>query len=166
MPEGEVPFRSTIRHDVTYSPASTICVVGRRILVSGGILHNKKCNILKVGFDLIDYAAAIQVIEHWKQKGGHHYVVMVNPHSVIQCGRDEDMQKAIKQADMTLPDGIGVILAARLLGYSHKGRVTGPTLMLKVCDWGRKYGYRHYFLGGDETIAQRLPDNLAKRYPG
>lgn len=50
------------------------------------------------------------------------------------------MRKAIEMAGMTLPDGMGIILAAVLLGYPHNGRVTGPTLMLKACDWGRKYG--------------------------
>jgi N-acetylglucosaminyldiphosphoundecaprenol N-acetyl-beta-D-mannosaminyltransferase len=68
-------------------------------------------------------------------------------------------------AGMTLPDGIGIIIAAKLLGYSHNGRVTGPLLMLKLCDWGREYGYRHFFYGGAEGVAEKLAENLKKEYP-
>jgi len=134
--------------------------------MSHAVVHKNKCDIVGVRFDLISYAAAIQIIEHWRKGNGRHYVSLVNPHTVIQCGRDEEMENAIKRADMILPDGIGIILAAKLLGYGHEGRVAGPTLMLKICDCGREHGYRHYFLGGGQGIAQRLAENLAENYPG
>lgn len=67
---------------------------------------------------------------------------------------------------MVMPDGVGIILAARLLGYPHNGRVTGPELMLKLCDWGRKEGYRHYFYGGDEGVGEKLAEKLCRDYPG
>lgn len=67
---------------------------------------------------------------------------------------------------MTLPDSVGVILAANLLGYKNYGRVTGPTLMLRLCDWGRKYGYRHYFYGGAEGVADKLSEKLSQVFPG
>lgn len=90
----------------------------------------------------------------------------MNPHSVMQCHRDKEMFEAIERADMTLADGIGIILAANLLGYGHEGRVTGPALMLKMCDWGRKYGYRHYFYGGENGVSEKLVQALARKYPG
>jgi len=82
------------------------------------------------------------------------------------CQRDLEMQKATQAADMVMPDGVGIILAARLLGYPHNGRVTGPELMLKLCDWGREHGYRHYFYGGAEGIAETLKEKLCREYPG
>jgi len=59
-----------------------------------------------------------------------------------------------------------LILAARLLGLKSRGRVTGPTLMLKLCDWGRERGYRHYFYGGKEGVAETLARRLSERFPG
>ena len=67
---------------------------------------------------------------------------------------------------MTLPDGVGIILAASLLGYKNYGRVTGPTLMLRLCDWGRGCGYKHYFYGGAEGVAEKLRDRLSQMFPG
>jgi len=129
-------------------------------------LQAKRCDILGIRFDLTNYSVVMEMIRHWQVNGEFHYITLTNPYCVTLCHRDAKMHKAIKMAGMTLPDGMGIVLAAQLLGYPHNGRVTGPTLMLKVCDWGRKYGYRHYFYGGVEGIADRLSERLSKIHPG
>jgi N-acetylglucosaminyldiphosphoundecaprenol N-acetyl-beta-D-mannosaminyltransferase len=98
--------------------------------------------------------------------GQRHYVTIANPHSVCLCGRDDEMASATTAAGMTLPDGAGVILGANILGQKHKGRVTGPTLMLKLCDWGRKDSLRHYFYGGGEGVTQELAISMEAKFPG
>ncbi len=129
-------------------------------------MQTRRCDVFKVKCDLIAYDAAIETIERWRQNGKRRYVAMVNPYSVVQCHRDKELCEAVDRADMNLPDGVGIILAASLLGYRHKGRVTGPTLMLKVCDQGRQYGYRHYFYGGGNGMIEKLARELARKYPG
>ena len=129
-------------------------------------LQARTCDILGIRFDLTTYNAVMETIERWRINGKSHYVTLTNPYCVTLCHRDTKMLKAIEMAGMTLPDGTGIVLAAKLLGYPHNGRVTGPTLMLKLCDWGRKYGYRHYFYGGAEGVNDRLAERLSNMYPG
>jgi len=128
--------------------------------------QTNRYDILEIKFDLITYQDMIETIEYWRANGMSHYVTFTNPCSVSQCHLDPQMCKATQIAGMTLPDGIGIILAAKLLGYPHYGRVTGPVTMLKLCDWGRKYGYRHYFYGGGKGIAEKLAEQLSIQYPG
>jgi N-acetylglucosaminyldiphosphoundecaprenol N-acetyl-beta-D-mannosaminyltransferase len=130
------------------------------------MFQTKRHDILKVKFDLIAYEIVMKTIERWREDGHRHYVAMTNPHSVLLCHRDELMLRATLEAGMVLPDGIGVLLAARLLGYRHNGRATGPSLMLKLCDWGRENNYRHFFYGGAEGVAAKLTTNLSNKYPG
>jgi len=134
--------------------------------LKGEVLQSRKYDILNVKFDLISYHVVMDTIRRWKQLGERHYISITNPHSVMLCQRDLKMQKAIQTADLVTPDGIGILLAAYLLGYPHNGRVTGPELMLKLCDWGRKYGYRHFFYGGAEGVAEKLKERLCRKYPG
>lgn len=129
------------------------------------IIQPGKCDVLGISFDMTSYDAAIDMIECWRASGECHYVAITNPHSVMLCYRDMEMRRATEMAGMTLPDGVGILFAARLLGYPHNGRVTGPMLMLKLCDWGRKYGYRHFFYGGAKGVAEKLAENLKKKYP-
>ncbi|HUT59460.1 MAG TPA: WecB/TagA/CpsF family glycosyltransferase [Phycisphaerae bacterium] len=123
-------------------------------------------DILGVAFDLIGCDAAMRTIDGWRRAGRREYVVVANPHSVLLCRRDPQMNDAVAQAGLTLPDGVGIVLAAGLLGYPHNGRVTGPELMLRLCDWGRGHGYRHFFYGGTAGVADRLAGRLSRMYPG
>lgn len=122
--------------------------------------------ILGVRFDLADYAAVLETLYGWRETGKRSYVTITNPHSVLMCRRDEEMRRATDGAGLTLPDGVGIIWAAAILGYPHHGRVTGPTLMLRLCDEGRRLGLRHYFYGGTEGVADQLAERLSERFPG
>jgi len=115
-------------------------------------------------FALKDQVAAI--VQRWKRAGRRHYISITNPHSVMLCHRDSEMRLATQRAALTLPDGVGVIIAARLLGYGRRHRATGPATMLAVCDQGRTLGFRHYFYGGGEGVAEQLAHRLCRDFPG
>jgi N-acetylglucosaminyldiphosphoundecaprenol N-acetyl-beta-D-mannosaminyltransferase len=130
------------------------------------LIVGSKSEILNIEFDLVNYGTVLETVEKWRHDRQRHYVVLTNPHSVMMCLRDAAMRDATGAASLILPDGIGVVVAARILGYSHNGRVTGPNLMLKLCDRGRKDDCRHFFYGGAEGVADRLAGKLSSLYPG
>jgi N-acetylglucosaminyldiphosphoundecaprenol N-acetyl-beta-D-mannosaminyltransferase len=119
-----------------------------------------------VRFDFPEIVAVAALIDRWRHGRRHGYITLVNPHSVMMCRRDGQLDAAIARADLVLPDGIGIVLACRLLGYGQKRRVTGPSLMLHLCDAGRSFGFRHYFYGGMPGVAGRLAERLTRRFPG
>jgi N-acetylglucosaminyldiphosphoundecaprenol N-acetyl-beta-D-mannosaminyltransferase len=125
----------------------------------------EKYRVLSVCFDLIDYECAFARIKEWRSAGLRKFVTITNPHSVMLCGRCREMAVATAGAGLTLPDGVGIILAANILGYPNHGRVAGPTLMLKLCEWGCQAGLRHYFYGGGEGIADKLAIAMKAKYP-
>lgn len=126
----------------------------------------RKYKVLNVQFDLVDYRAVMEHIDRWRRSGERHYLTLSPPHSVLMCDSDDELSKATDRANMTLPDGVGIILAANLLKYPHRGRVTGPVLMLKLCEWGRAKDYSHFFYGGLPGVADMLAKRLAKKFPG
>ena len=123
-------------------------------------------SILGVGFDLVDYALVLKTIVQWKESGLSRYICLTPPHSVMLCRRDSAMRAATAGAALRLPDGIGIIVMANLLGLAHHGRVSGPTLLLRICDEGRRYGLRHFFYGGRDGCAEEMARRISKRYPG
>lgn len=123
-------------------------------------------SILGVRFSLPSYSDVLEGILEWREQDDRRYITMTPPYSVLMCHRDSVLRRSTDGAALTLPDGVGIILAARLLGYPHHGRVTGPTLMLKLCDRGREYGMRHFFYGGASGVAEILAERLTARFPG
>ena len=126
----------------------------------------KRRKILGINFDFLDYDSALEMIEQWRRGGKRTYITLTNPHSVLLCHRDPNMQKATNGAGLTLPDGVGIIWAVKILGYNNNGLITGPDFMLKLGDRGRKRRYKHYFYGGAKGIAEKLAANLSGKYPG
>jgi N-acetylglucosaminyldiphosphoundecaprenol N-acetyl-beta-D-mannosaminyltransferase len=102
----------------------------------------------------------------WRRIRHRGYVSLVNPHSVMMCARDSSVRSALLGSDLSLSDGVGITIGARLLGYGRSGRVAGPSLMLDICDRGRKHHLRHFFYGGGEGVARTLAARLAARFPG
>jgi N-acetylglucosaminyldiphosphoundecaprenol N-acetyl-beta-D-mannosaminyltransferase len=129
-------------------------------------LTASRFEIQGISFDLVDYETVIATVEEWRNRGHRSYLAISNPHSVMVCHRDPAMRNATLGAGMVLPDGVGITLAARILGYPHRGRVTGPALMLRLCDWGRQKDYRHFFYGGAPGVADDLAVRLTDRFPG
>lgn len=122
--------------------------------------------VLGVRFDFTDYDMVIERLRQWRVRGERRYITIANPHCVMTCRRDAEMARATAASALTLPDGVGVIWAARLLGFPNHGRVTGPTFMLRCCDQGRSYALRHYFYGGREGVANTLAARLSEKFPG
>jgi N-acetylglucosaminyldiphosphoundecaprenol N-acetyl-beta-D-mannosaminyltransferase len=124
-----------------------------------------KIEIVDIEFDFLLQDEVIHVIDTWHRAGRRDYVVLTNPHSAMMCRRDGQMREATTTAGLTLPDGVGVVLGAKLLGHGRRHRVTGPALMLALCDQGQARGYRHFFYGGAEGVAQKLVSRLTEQFP-
>ena len=110
-------------------------------------------DVLGVMFDLVDYREVLASVDRWRRAGASEMIMIHNPNAVMTCRHDREMAEVTGKSALVLPDGVGVVLAARILGYAHKGRVSGPTLLLKLCDWGRAWGAGTIFTA--ETKAWR-----------
>lgn len=122
-----------------------------------------KREILGLSFDSLSLEeAAARALELMGEKKGA-YVCTPNPEIVMRCRREPALCRAVKGADMVLPDGVGVVWAARRLRMPLKERVTGVDLCQALL--GAMEG-RLFLLGGREGVAERAAENIQKQYPG
>lgn len=78
----------------------------------------KIINILGVNVDAVTLPAALDHITALAQDGQSHAIVTPNPEFVMQAQVDPSFRDAINQADLALPDGIGILWAAKYLSLS------------------------------------------------
>lgn len=71
----------------------------------------------------------------------------------------------LRQADLCVPDGVGVVLAARLQGVRLRERVTGSDGIYRLCEAAAARGWQVYFLGAAPGIAERTAAVLQQCYP-
>lgn len=103
----------------------------------------------------------------WIDKGGAPRVVAcANPHSLVVAGRDPLFSQALRRADLLLPDGVGVIVAARLLGLPLVERVVGYDFFLNLTRRAaERGGARYFFLGATDATLELMVQRLRREFP-
>lgn len=94
------------------------------------------------------------------------YFACANPHS-IECARKDPLfETALKEADLLVPDGIGVVWASRLAGIPIKERVTGADIFLGLSTiLNQSENHSYFFLGSSEATLRRIADRMKEDYP-
>ena len=126
----------------------------------------KRIELLGVPVDCVTMEQAIEWAES-KLQGNHPCTILaVNPEKVMRAQQDSELLDQLRSADLLIPDGIGVVLAARLLGLGHAERIPGSELMPKLCERAASKGYAVFLFGASTEVNQRAVTVLRDRYPG
>jgi N-acetylglucosaminyldiphosphoundecaprenol N-acetyl-beta-D-mannosaminyltransferase len=100
-------------------------------------------------------------------RGGRlRQVATVNPEFVMRSRQDAEFRALLNAADLATPDGVGIILAARVLGRPLRGRTTGVGLTEALAALAARQGYRLFLLGAAPGVAAEAGRIWAARYPG
>jgi N-acetylglucosaminyldiphosphoundecaprenol N-acetyl-beta-D-mannosaminyltransferase len=92
--------------------------------------------------------------------------VAVNPEKVMRARYDVRLRDQLRRAGVLIPDGIGVVIAARILGLGRLKRVPGSELMPRLCELAARTGRRVFLFGAAPDVNERAAQVLQKRYRG
>ncbi len=130
-------------------------------------MNTEKINVRGINFDNLTLTEAASLLgEHIEIGDGIKAVYTPNAEIVQLCIEKNEYYELINSAEMIVPDGIGVIKAAKILGKPMKERVPGVELGEKMIEFCAKTGHKVYFLGGKPGVASLAAENMAKKYPG
>lgn len=125
-----------------------------------------RIDVLGVSFDNVTPDEAVQRALAMLEENRPHLAVTPNPEMIQRAEKDPEFSKVLADADLVLPDGIGVIYAAKILGRPLKGRVPGvdfaSALMGKIAGTDK----RLFLLGAKPGVAEEAAKRLTARYPG
>ncbi len=124
-----------------------------------------RISILGVGIHDVTEEEAVARVERFIRQGGPHQVVTVNPEFVMEARRNPAFREVLAQADLAVPDGVGILWAGRLLGRPFRGRVPGVELALRLAERAAERGYRLFLLGAAPGVAEEAAARLRDRYP-
>ncbi len=127
----------------------------------------ERLNILDIWVDPVNMREALTRIEAFIERGGRpHTVFAVNPEKNFSVPLDQTLYQAFRDADLLIPDGIGVVTAVRLLYSIRLERVPGVELMAHVCGLAARKGYGVFIYGSREEVSAGAAGILKERYPG
>jgi N-acetylglucosaminyldiphosphoundecaprenol N-acetyl-beta-D-mannosaminyltransferase len=122
--------------------------------------------ILGVRVDDVTMDEALARLQRMVAHGGSHQVVTVNPEFIMRAQDDATFRRVLAEADLAIPDGQGLLWAARYLGRPLRQRVAGSDLAPALADLAGQRGYRLFLLGAAPGVAERAAAVLERRHPG
>ncbi len=125
-----------------------------------------RTDILGVAFDNVTMAEAVDRAMALLEREVPHLVVTPNAEIVQQARSDPEFAALIAQADLVLPDGVGVVYASKILGRPLKGRVPGVDFAGALMDRMAKLNKRLFLLGAKPGVAEEAARRLAAQHPG
>lgn len=128
---------------------------------------DNKITIMDVPIDAVTMQEAVSKIIFFLNSNQCHTVFTPNPEIIMEAQEDKELMKALHSASLIVPDGIGVVLASRILkGARLRERVPGYDLVQNLFDFAANKQYTFYFLGGAPEVADQAAQAMKKKYDG
>ncbi len=126
----------------------------------------ERIEILGVPLDCVDMEQSLEVVDAMISGDNAKTVIAVNPEKIIKARQDKKLLNLLKNAGLLIPDGIGAVMAAKILHGRSISRVPGSELMPEICKRSLSNGYKLFLLGASPEVNKKAVEVLNERYPG
>ena len=126
----------------------------------------ERIRILDLWVDTVTMAMAkAEVIRMVEEEHRAQCVFAVNPEKVLTVPAHPDLHRIFHTAGLLIPDGVGVVLAGRILYGKRFSRVPGVELMDEICRLSAERGYKIFLYGSSEEVSLSASTKLQGKYP-
>jgi N-acetylglucosaminyldiphosphoundecaprenol N-acetyl-beta-D-mannosaminyltransferase len=89
----------------------------------------------------------------------------INPHSYVTAKEDSKFQKALYASDILIPDGSGIVIAAKQLHNKKIKKIAGYDLHMHLLDKMNKKSGKVFYMGASEETLKKIEAKIARVYP-
>jgi len=89
----------------------------------------------------------------------------VNQYSYMVAEKDQDFKDALMGSDILLPDGVGIVAAAKMLNGDTVKKIAGADIHKHLLQKLNKEGGSCFYLGASETTLAAIKKRMSKEYP-
>lgn len=140
---------------------------------AGRVIDSQPMRVYVLGFpvDAVSLDEAVTwILEEIKGHAGPHggsrsprLVVTLNPEIAIQARSNGRLGSALRRAELSVADGVGITWAARRKGLELPGRVPGVDLVTTLLQRGGS-GLSVYLLGAKPGVAEAAATAITARF--
>lgn len=123
-------------------------------------------DILGIPIHAVTIEQTLALVDAYMQEPHVHQLATVNPEFVMTAQTDSEFRAVLQSADLCLPDGIGLLYAARWLHTPLPQRVPGSDLVYDLAASCAAHGWRLFLLGAAPGVAAAAGAVLQARYAG
>lgn len=124
------------------------------------------CNILGVPINNINLKEAVALVLLYLENDEKKMIFTPNPEFIINALEDKEFMDILNKSNLNIPDGIGVVIGGKILGYKMRERVAGFDLVQNIFYKIKNTDKTVYFLGASEETIQLAKKMMEKKYKG
>lgn len=125
-----------------------------------------KFEIFDLPVSCVNMEQVLEQVSYYLKGDGGHAIFSVNPEKVIRCETDKVLLNYLVEADILIPDGIGVVIAVNLLSDKKIARVAGADLMPRICELSLNNKNGIFLFGATKDVNDRAVDVLKNGFEG
>ena len=125
----------------------------------------EKIDVLGIKFDNVNMQEAVAKCKEFVESETSNLIVTPNPEIVMTAKDNEEFKDIINTASLVIPDGIGVVKGAAILGTPLKERVAGFDLICNLLELYKDGSHTFYFWGSKPGIAELAKQKMEEKYP-
>ena len=126
----------------------------------------KRIDVLGVEFDNLNMQEAVDAALTAMNERRGTWIVTPNPEIVMLCRENEQLAKAAYEAELVIPDGVGIIYGAKILGTPLKEKLPGIDFATELMKIMAQTNGRVYLFGAKPGVAEKAAENLVLAHPG
>jgi N-acetylglucosaminyldiphosphoundecaprenol N-acetyl-beta-D-mannosaminyltransferase len=130
------------------------------IRLSNECLKNNKISVLDVNIDNLNIQEALNAAKGSLESKEAGLIVTPNPEMIVASLKDIELRNVINNAYLSVADGVGLMIAGRILGRKFKQRIAGIDLMLELVKIAKANRYKIFLFGGSEGVAEKAAKEL------
>ncbi len=125
-----------------------------------------KTNILGVKVDTLTNSEVLKKIDLFLKEDGMKMIFTPNPEMIMAAREDSRFMEVLNNADIVIPDGIGVVYASKLNKEKISERVAGADTVFSMFEKYKSMGKTVYLLGAGKGVAEMAKSKMEVKYPG
>lgn len=125
----------------------------------------KTISIFGVKIDKLTKVEVLKKIESYLKENTTRTIYTPNTEIVMEAKKNEKLKNILNDGDIVIPDGIGLIYAAKIKKKCLPERVTGCDVSFEILEMANENGYSIFLLGGEEGVAKEAGEKILESYP-
>lgn len=108
----------------------------------------------------------VEELEEKIEKNCKTFIVTANPETLMIAKKNPEFDKCLMNKETTIvPDGIGIIKGAKLLGYPIKETITGVELAKELFRIANQKEKSIFLFGAKQEVIEKMKEMLQQNYP-
>lgn len=122
--------------------------------------------LLDYSLNFLTYEDILELIKKdILQKGKFCQIISLNPENLLLMKQNHQFEKLVVSSQTLIPDGVGMVVAAKLLAGVTLRRLPGVELMDRLLRHSAQHRLRCLLIGGSANLAELTQKCYEKRYP-